>query len=112
MRNIVSYDDEDLPSAWKIRIWSKAQFKGAGRSDCHYNPDPAQAKHAGPTDLYETVKKAEGISCAIQSVFDNLCSISGGPRLLSRKDFEGVEGDYEAEGRSAAATYLVVPSAK
>ena len=53
-------------------------------------------KLADRTDLYETVKKVEDTSCAIRDVFDSLAtyvSISDGPRLLSRKGFEGVGGD-------------------
>jgi len=50
---------------------------------------------ADRTDLYETVKKVEDTSCAIRDVFDSLATcigISSGPRLLSRKGFEGVGG--------------------
>ena len=53
-------------------------------------------KLADRTDLYETLKKAEDTSCAIRDVFGSLAtciSISGGPRLLSRKGFEGIGGD-------------------
>jgi hypothetical protein len=102
-----------LPFAWKIGVRPKAWLKASegarasGRSDCRYNPDPAQANLADPNDLCETVKKAEDISCAVQNVFDSLATY-----VVFRVAFEGVGGDYGAEGRSAAAAYLIVPSAK
>jgi hypothetical protein len=62
-----------------------------------------------------TLKEAEDISCAVQNVFDSLATYVVfwvTPRLLSRKGFEGVGGDYGAEGRSAVATYLIAPKRK